>query len=138
MRKNFSFSNLKTSTQISLKFTLFTMLMVLLFSILANGLFFQNRYKKQEALIPPRPNPVMIQKMVLGKNRLPETEIFAINSTEGQTLLQLHRRKDIAKVDDMYFMYKQINNQLLVTNVTQHISIQKNLIWISIYLMIVF
>lgn len=138
MRNTLSFSNLKTSTQISVKFTLFTMLQVLLFSLLANGIFFQNRYKKQEALIPPRLNPVMQQKMVLGKNRLPEAEIFAIDSSEGQTLLQLHRRKDIAKVDDMYFMYKKIGNQLIVTNVTPHIVVQKNLIWISIYLMMVF
>ncbi len=65
-------------------------------------------------------------------------EIFTIDSPEGQTLLQLHRRKDIAKVDDMYFMYKQVNNQLLVTNITQHISIQKNLVLISIYLIIIF
>lgn len=122
------FSNLKTSTQISLKFTLFTILQVLLFSLLANGIFFQNRYKKQEALIPLRPNPVMMQKMVLGKNRMPETEIFPINSPEGQILLTFHRRKDIAKVDDMYFMYKQVNNQLLVTNITQHMTVQKNLI----------
>lgn len=69
---------------------------------------------------------------------MPETEIFSINSPEGQTLLQLHRRKDIAKVDDMYFMYKQMNNQLLVTNVTQHMTVQKNLIRISLYLMILF
>lgn len=81
-KTNFSFSQLKTSTQISLKFTLFTMLQVLLFSLLANGIFFQSRYKRQEALIPPRLNPVMLQKMVLGKNRMPETEIFAINSYE--------------------------------------------------------
>gem|GEM_PF-1458363 len=78
----FDFSHLKTSTQISLKFTLFTMLQVLLFSLLANGIFFQNRYNRQAASIPPRPNAIMIQKMVLGKNRMPETEIFAINSTE--------------------------------------------------------
>lgn len=136
--KWFSFKHLRTSTQISLKFTLFTILIVLLFSLLANGIFFQNRYNKQAALIPPRPNPFMKQKMVLGKNRMPETEIFSINSPEGQTLLQLHRRKDIAKVDDMYFMYKQMNNQLLVTNVTQHMTVQKNLIRISLYLMILF
>jgi len=42
------FSDLKTSTQISLKFTLFTMLQVLLFSILANGIFFENWYNRQE------------------------------------------------------------------------------------------
>lgn len=137
-KTNFSFSQLKTSTQISLKFTLFTMLQVLLFSLLANGIFFQSRYKRQEALIPPRLNPVMLQKMVLGKNRMPETEIFAINSYEWQTLLQLHRRKNIAKIDDMYFMYKQVHDKLLVTNITQHMTVQKNLIWISLYLMIFF
>ncbi len=136
--KWFSFKNLRTSTQISLKFTLFTILIVLLFSLLANGIFFQNRYNKQSALIPPMPNPIMKQKMILGKNRLPETEIFNINSPEWQTLLQLHRRKDIAKVDDMYFMYRQVNDQLLVTNVTQHMTVQKNLIWISLYLMLLF
>jgi len=140
LRKNkwFSFRHLKTSTQISLKFTLFTMLIILLFSLLANGIFFQNRYNKQSALIPPRPNPMIMQKMILGKNRLPEMEIFNINSPEWQTLLKLHRRKNIAKVDDMYFMYKQVNDQLLVTNVTQHMIVQKNLIQISIYLMVVF
>ncbi len=140
LRKNkwFSFKNLRTSTQISLKFTLFTILIVLLFSLLANGIFFQNRYNKQAALIPPMPNPIMKQKMILGKNRMPETEVFNINSPEGQTLLQLHRRKNIAKVDDMYFMYRQVNNQLLVTNVTQHMTVQKNLIRISLYLMILF
>ncbi len=138
LRERSNFSNLKTSTQISVKFTLFTMLQVLLFSLLANGIFFQNRYKKQEALIPPRLNPVMQQKMVLGKNRMPEAEIFAINSPEWQTLLQLHRWKNIAKVDDMYFIYKEINNQLIVNNVTQHIIVQKNLIRISLYLMLLF
>lgn len=138
MRNTFSFSNLKTSTQISLKFTLFTMLQVLLFSLLANGIFFQNRYNKQQGQIPPWPNPMMMQKMVLGKNRMQEAEIFAINSPEWQTLLQLHRRKDIAKVDDMYFMYKKSWNNLIVTNVTPHMIVQKNLIRISIYLMILF
>jgi len=82
MREIFSFSNLKTSTQISVKFTLFTMLQVLLFSILANGIFFQNRYKKQESLIPPMGNPVMKQKMILGRNRMPEAEIFSVKSIE--------------------------------------------------------
>jgi hypothetical protein len=78
----FRFSDLKTSTQISLKFTLFTMLQVLLFSILANGIFFENRYNKQQGLLPPTPGTMMIQKMVLGRNRLPETEIFDIDSPE--------------------------------------------------------
>jgi hypothetical protein len=65
----FRFSDLKTSTQISLKFTLFTMLQVLLFSILANGIFFENWYSRQQGQIPPGTRPIMIEKMVLGKNR---------------------------------------------------------------------
>lgn len=137
-KTNFSFSQLKTSTQISLKFTLFTVLQVVLFGILANAFFFQNWYNKQQGILPPTQNPMMAQKMVLGKNRLPETEIFAINSPEWKTLLELHRRKDISKIDDMFFMYKKIWNQLIVTNVTQHVITQKNLIRISIYLMILF
>ena len=78
----FRFSDLKTSTQISLKFTLFTMLQVLLFSILANGIFFQNWYNKQQNALPPAPGPMMIKKMVLGKNRMPEAEIFDVDSDE--------------------------------------------------------
>ncbi len=88
--------------------------------------------------MPPIPGPMMIQKIVLGKNRVPEAEIFNIDSDEGHTLKQSHRIKSIAKVDDMYFMYRKVGNQLIVTNVTQHVIVQKNLIWISIYLMLFF
>ena len=132
------FKNLKTSTKISLKFTLFTMLQVLLFSIFANGIFFQNWYNREHWQIPPRPGSAMMQKIVLGKNRAPNTEIFDMESPEGQTIVQSHRWESIAKVDDMYFMYKKVDNQILVTNVTPHVLIQINLIWISIYLMIIF
>ncbi|MCX6825088.1 MAG: HAMP domain-containing sensor histidine kinase [candidate division SR1 bacterium] len=137
-KRKYFFSQLKTSTQISLKFTLFTVLQVLLFSILANGIFFQNWYNRQQGQIPPGVRPVLSQKMILGKNRAPETEIFDIDSPEGETLEQSHRIKSIAKIDDMYFMYRQVGNKLLVTNVTPHIIVQRNLIWISIYLMIFF
>lgn len=163
----FKFSDLKTSTQISLKFTLFTMLQVLLFSILANGIFFQSWYTKQQDLmsnnsrtqttiqigwmpqvmvtadgqtrtILPANRPMMIQKMILGKNRAPETEVFDMESDEWKILEQSHRWKSIAKVDDMYFMYKKVANKIMVTNVTPHLIVQKNLILISIYLILLF
>lgn len=114
------------------------MLQVLLFSILANGIFFENWYNKQQGQIPQMPGPMMMQKMVLGKNRMPEAEIFDIDSDEWQTLRQSRWIKSISKVDDMYFMYKRAWNQLIVTNVTPHVAVQKNLIWISIYLMLFF
>ncbi|HBB03596.1 TPA: hypothetical protein DCZ39_01660 [Patescibacteria group bacterium] len=78
----FSFSQLKTSTQISLKFTLFTMLQVLLFSILANGIFFENWYSRQQGQIPPGARPMIVQKIILGKNRVPEVDVFDIDSPE--------------------------------------------------------
>lgn len=163
------------------------MLQVLLFSILANAIFFQNWYTKQEWLIPPtttpqwliqsfriwlpqewfmptntriqtsislsllwkiqeysweesseRHQPMMIRKMVLGKNRIPETEVFDSTSVEWKTIEASHRWKSIAKVDDMYFMYKKIGNQIIVSNVTPHVTVQKNLILISLYLMLLF
>jgi len=58
------------------------MLQVLLFSILANAIFFQSWYNRQNGQIPPAPRQMMMQKMVLGKNRIPELEIFDINSQE--------------------------------------------------------
>lgn len=133
-----SFKHLKTSTQISLKFTLFTMLQVLLFSILANAIFFENWYNRQQGQIPRGPQPIMMEKMVLGKNRWPEAEIFDIDSTEWAILESSHRIKSIAKIDDMYFMYKKVGKQLIVTNVTPHVLIQENLILISLYLMLFF
>lgn len=114
------------------------MLQVFLFSILANGIFFQNWYNRQQNAIPPGPGPMMIQKMVLGKNRMPEAEIFDVDSDEWHVLQKSHRIKSISKIDDMYFMYKRVWNELLVTNVTQHIIVQKNLIRISVYLMLLF
>jgi len=117
---------------------LFTMLQVLLFSILANAIFFQSRYNRQHGQIPPGPKPPVAEKMVLGKNRAQEAEIFDIDSPEWQKLEQSHRRQSIAKIDDMYFMYKKVGNQLIITNVTPHVLVQKNLIRISIYLMLFF
>ena len=69
---------------------------------------------------------------------MPETDVFEIESAEGKTIENSHRWKSIAKVDDMYFMYKKIGNQIIVTNVTPNIMVQKNLIWISLYLILIF
>ena len=85
------------------------MLQVLLFSILANGIFFQNWYARQQGQIPPGSRPTMMaQKMVLGKNRMPDTEVFDLDSNEGQAIEHSRRIKSIAKIDDMYFMYKKV------------------------------
>jgi two-component system, OmpR family, sensor histidine kinase ArlS len=114
------------------------MLQVLLFSLLANAIFFQSRYNKQQGQLPPGAKPPAIQKMVLGKNRMQEVEIFTIDSPEGKMIRKSQRWKSIAKIDDTYFMYRRNGDDLIVTNVTPHMDVQKNLVWISLYLMLFF
>ncbi|MFZ2150648.1 MAG: HAMP domain-containing sensor histidine kinase [Candidatus Absconditicoccaceae bacterium] len=135
------FKDLKTSTQISIKFTLFTVSLVLLFGVVANITFFNNRYSKEAMMVKVGPPPTMGNagiKIILGKNRGPNTEIFDINSNEGKAILMSKKRKSIIEIEDYYFIYKIFDNKVYVTNITPHINIQKNLIFTSIYLTLIF
>jgi len=130
--------NFKTSTQISIKFTLFTILQVLFFSIIANIVFFQNRYSKEESRLVMWPPPAMMEKMILGRNRNMDTEKFDIDSDESELLTSSRFIKSISRIDDFYFLYKIVGNKIIVSNVTPHVTIQKNFILVSIYLIILF
>lgn len=135
------FKDLKTSTQISIKFTLFTVSLVLLFGIVANITFFNNRYSKESMMVKIWPPIAMWNesiKIILWKNRWPNTEVFDINSNEWKAILMSKKRKSIIEIEDYYFIYKIFNNKIYVTNITPHINIQKNLIFTSIYLTIIF
>lgn len=135
------FKDLKTSTQISIKFTLFTVSLVLLFGVVANITFFNNRYSKEAMMVKVWPPPTMWNawiKIILWKNRWPNTEIFDINSNEWKAILMSKKRKSIIEIEDYYFIYKIFDNKVYVTNITPHINIQKNLIFTSIYLTLIF
>lgn len=135
------FKDLKTSTQISIKFTLFTVSLVLLFGIVANITFFNNRYSKESMMVKVWPPMGMWNqwiKIILWKNRLQNTEIFDINSNEWKAILMSKKRKSIIEIEDYYFIYKRFNNKIYVTNITPHINVQKNLIFTSIYLTLIF
>ncbi|MCF7835308.1 HAMP domain-containing histidine kinase [Candidatus Gracilibacteria bacterium] len=135
------FKELKTSTQISIKFTLFTIVLVFLFGIVANIMFFRSRYSKEALKLTIGPPPIGGNggiKIVLGRNRMPDTEIFDINSFEGKAILASPERKSIIEIEDYYFIYKVINNKVCISNITPHINVQKNLIYTSIYLTFLF
>lgn len=135
------FRDFKTSTQISIKFTLFTVALVLLFGVVANIVFFKNRYSKEEMKVimwpPPAIGNVWI-KIILWRNRWPETETFDIDSDEWKAVISSKWRNSIVKIDGYYFIYKVINKKVYVANVTPHINVQKNLIFTSLYLTFIF
>ncbi len=135
------FKDLKTSTQISIKFTLFTVALVLLFGVVANIVFFRNRYSKEEMkvmMLPPQQIWNIWIKIILWRQRWPETEIFDIDSDEGKSVISSKRWNSIVKIDDYYFIYKVINKKVYVSNITPHINVQKNLIFTSLYLTFIF
>ncbi len=135
------FKNLKTSTQISIKFTLFTISLVLIFGLVANIVFFKNWYNREYIKVTIWPTSQiwnMWIKVVLWRNRLADTEIFDINSNEAKIIINSKRRNQISKIEDYYFMYNIKGNKIYTTNITQHINAQKNLIFISIYLTLIF
>lgn len=135
------FKDLKTSTQISIKFTLFTISLVFLFWLVANIVFFRNRYSKEEVKLTMTPPPINNWwiKIILWRNRWPETETFDINSYEWKAIIwSKNKRRSIIEVEDYYFIYKVINNKVYISNITPHINVQKNLIFTSFYLIILF
>jgi len=77
-------------------------------------------------------------KIILWRQRWPETEIFDIDSDEWKAVVSSQWRNSIVKIDDYYFIYKVINKKVYVSNVTQHVNAQKDLIFTSIYLIFIF
>lgn len=136
-----NFKDLKTSTQISIKFTIFTVSLVLLFWLVANVVFFNNRYSKESMKVMiwhPQEFWNWQIKIVLWRNRWPDTDIFDINSNEWKAILKSKRRRSIIEVENYYFIYKVLKNKIYITNVTPHVNFQKNLIFTSLYLTIIF
>lgn len=141
------FKNLKTSTQISIKFTLFTILQVTLLSILINVIFFHgwyntevNKLQWEDKRGPQREyNKELkddIRPMPIPDFFSPHRESFAITSDEWKSLLEYEWIGSISKIDDMYFIYHIKDNKIIVSDVTPHVNMQENLILISLYLIV--
>ena len=145
------FKNLKTSSKISLKFTLFTIVIVLIFGVLANLLFFRMRWRtlnievqwdkmmtKERMMKEPRQTPPQWQNEPEFKKRFINHLSITLNSEEYQELQdnEILKWYGISKLWDSYFYYHRVNDTVIVRDITPQILSQKNLLTTSIYLLI--
>ena len=145
------FKNLKTSSKISLKFTLFTIVIVLIFGVLANLLFFRMRWRtlnievqwdkmmtKERMMKEPRQTPPQWQNEPEFKKRFINHLSITLNSEEYQELQdnEILKWYWISKLWDSYFYYHKMNDTVIVRDITPQIQSQKNLLITSIYLLI--
>ena len=145
------FKNLKTSSRISLKFTLFTIVIVLIFGVLANLLFFRMRWRtlnievqwdkmvnKERMMKEPRQTPPQWQNEPEFKKRFINHLSITLNSEEYQELQnnEILKWYWISKLWDSYFYYYKVNDTVIVRDITPQILSQKNLLITSIYLLI--
>ena len=145
------FKNLKTSSKISLKFTLFTIVIVLIFGVLANLLFFRMRWRtlnievqwdkmvnKERMMKEPRQTPPQWQNEPEFKKRFINHLSITTNSEEYQELQnnEILKWYWISKLWDSYFYYHRVNDTVVVRDITPQIQSQKNLLITSIYLLI--
>ena len=140
---------LKTSTKIGLKFTLFTVLIVLLFGISANVIFFRMWWRSLNI-------EVQWEKMVVKEIAFQESQKWPnwqefrnrfINrlsiTTDSQEYQELQKNEifkwyGISKLGTSYFYYQNVDNTVIVRDITPSIQAQKNLLFISIYLLVFF
>ena len=145
------FKNLKTSSKISLKFTLFTIVIVLIFGVLANLLFFRMRWRtlnievqwdkmvnKERMMKEPRQTPPQWQNEPEFKKRFVNHLSITLNSEEYQELQdnEILKWYWISKLWNSYFYYHKMDDTVIVRDITPQIQSQKNLLITSIYLLI--
>ena len=143
--------NLRTSSKISLKFTLFTIVIVLIFGVLANLLFFRMRWRtlnievqwdkmvnKERMMKEPKQTPPQWQNEPEFKKKFINHLSITLNSEEYQELQnnEILKWYWISKLWDSYFYYYKVNDTIIVRDITPQILSQKNLLITSIYLLI--
>lgn len=128
---------LKTSTKISLKFTWFTIIIVFIFWILSNFVFFKLRYTpltiKQ---VHNKIWPEIHKEFPEFRNKFINQITIKINSQEYQYLQENKIFKNISKAWDLYFYFDTNWIDVFVKDVTPNIQAQKNLLFISVYLLV--
>jgi len=140
---------LKTSTKISLKFTLFTIAIILLFGILANLVFF--RMWRRTVNIEAQWDKMAIKERFLQepilqwpaqdfRKRFINNLSITTNSEEYQELQknEIFKWYGISKLWSSYFYYNAVDNIVIVRDITSSIQAQKNLLFTSLYLLVFF
>ena len=143
---------LKTSTKIGLKFTLFTVIIVLLFGVLANVIFFRmwrrslnmeiqwDKMVMKERMLPELPEPPQKPNWQDFREKFINRLSITTDSDEYQELQknEIFKWYGISKLWTAYFYYQNVNDIVIVRDITTSIQAQKNLLFISIYLLVFF
>ena len=139
---------LKTSTKISLKFTLFTVIIVLLFGVFANVIFF--KMWRRSVNIDIQWDKMWAKEMMYEPPMWPNWQDFKKNfinhlsiTTDSEEYQELQNNEilkwyGISKLWTSYFYYHKINDTVIVKEITPNVQAQKNLLFISIYLLVFF
>lgn len=137
--------SLKTSTKISIKFTIFTIIIVFLFGLFANIVFLQRRYTPLHNNLNRIANiPQHVNKTTIVNGKWIIREHFKNNFTietdsyEYQIISKHKILKNISNIDDKYFYFDKIGQKAIILDVTPHIEWQKNLIDTTLYLLVFF
>jgi signal transduction histidine kinase len=132
--------NLKTSTKISLKFTLLTVVIVFLFWLFANILFLQRWHGplKNSVWLIIDVSPQKQNNMWIFREHFKRNLTINTNSNEHQELLKNVYFKNIWKINDNFFYFQEAWKKVVVLDVTQQINAQRNLMNTTIYLLILF
>ena len=130
---NKMFKRLKTSTQISLKFTLFSAGILLLISAVMNLFFFFFWYFDLRKPLHPAALNSNQKHAFLPKTSFQHRELrFPLTSQEAVVLLDEEQFFQIVDVDDYYLYVVKEGDELRVRNVSQQMELQILLFWISL------
>lgn len=127
------FKNYKTSTIISLKFTFLSVVIVILFGSIVNLLFFHRRYNKLEIA------PVMQWSSWLHLwGRFKKKIFIEKDSSEYQLLKMGTLFRNIYAIKGEYFFLKEIENKVMVQDITSEIKWQLWLLYTTLRLILFF
>ncbi len=134
--------NLKTSTKISLKFTMFTIIIVFLFWIFLNGVFLQRWHTPLEQTISNISTinndlPRLNNKWVF-RDHFRNNITIKVWSMEHDLLNDNVVIDHICNLSDKYFYFKEVWTNVVVLDITQQVESQKNLMFTTLYLLILF
>lgn len=131
------FKRFKTSTQISLKFTLFSAGILLLISLMMNLFFFFFWYFGLRKPIHPVPLNKNQKYTFSSNENFQHRELrFPINSKEASLLLDEEQFFQIIDIDDYYLYFVKEGDEVRVRNVTQQMELQILLFWISLVVVV--
>ena len=131
-----------TSQNISIKFTIFTIVLIFLFGLIINILHFTRRHRQEQRKLHTPWSHQQQEKVIKKKNTLlPYNDRIRTVTATTDRIQQLKAQtiwRNIIYTDNEYFIYKVVNNTIRFTTITRFIETQYNLLILFVWLMVIF